>query len=590
VAGTSAGSIIAALIGAGASPEYLRKRIEEIDYGEFLAPFAATPELASRGWLTKSVSKILPGKINQVSKAFYEGALHSSEYIERFVEDSLRELTGKRSTTFSDLILPTYVVATDVQGRNAKVWDRIATPDTPVAYAVRASCSIPFFFPPVDDRYVDGGLLANLPTFVFFEHGEPATTRVLAFGLMSSTDPESCKASPEAYVKAIVDTVIDGAGELQRRLFSVSRVLIDTGDVAATDFDKVTPEINVRLADFGATATREFFRTEHQQLVVSDRSGLLPGMDEVRSVITERLNDNVSRVDIVESDTDYLYKLFPSILYWRLHGIPITSRYPAAGVEARGEVYRRNLLPLLGVKTAELQQAPAYRGYFFNGPSDDGASAIIGPIEKVIEDQDAGTFYSGLASLTAVRALFNAVGFPEPTDEHLPTISAADQRTLLERICKVRQYVTCQANIETVHLSSLSSLTPYVHEFKYRQIPKLIEIYQGARLQLFDPAQVNLSGSKSSLITPPVIEVCGDALVLIEGTTRATWLLKNGFDVMRAIVVKGVTEPLPGDVIPLQHVRVVHNSKRDVARYGDKFKYAYFRRIEETVHLDDDVK
>lgn len=66
-------------------------------------------------------------------------------------------------------------------------------------------------------------------------------------------------------------------------------------------------------------------------------------------------------------------------------------------------------------------------------------------------------------------------------------------------------------------------------------------------------------------------------------------MLKNGHTQMRVVVVKGVTEPLVGDIIPLQHVRVVHNSKRDVRRYGNKFNYAHFRKIEETVHLRNDL-
>ena len=39
----------------------------------------------------------------------------------------------------------------------------------PVAKAVQCSCTFPFVFRPVDDRYVDGGVLSNLPTIVFPE-------------------------------------------------------------------------------------------------------------------------------------------------------------------------------------------------------------------------------------------------------------------------------------------------------------------------------------------------------------------------------------------------------------------------------------
>lgn len=481
-----------------------------MDYSQFLLPFSPSRELADRGKVQKFFARKFSSDLGKVSKAYFEGALHSSEYIERFVEESLMELTGRANLTFADLLLPTYIVATDVQGRTAKVWSSFRTPEESVAQAVRASCSLPFFYPPVSERYIDGGLLANLPTFVFFENGEPATTRVLAFSLTSSKKIENSNFSPRDYIKSIVNTVVDGAGYIQKRLFAVSTISIDTGDILATDFAKINPKINDDLAKSGRSAAHEFFKTEHLQLTEGNRAGLLSGMDEVRSVITERLNENISRVDILEENTDFVYKLFPSILYWRIHGIAVSCRYPSSGADARGEDYRRALLPLLGVEVREIEQRPMFRGYFFNGSDDENASALIGPIEKVVDEQDAATYYSGLPSLTAVKALFNLVDFSNNRDAFIPSVSPADQRDLLQKLATVRQYAGLNLSLETVNIADLKSITPIVHEFKYRQIPKLLEIYDKFNIPPFDPAQVNLLGDKTSLITPPVVELCGD--------------------------------------------------------------------------------
>ena len=88
-------------------------------------------------------------------------------------------------------------------------------------------------------------------------------------------------------------------------------------------FQKINPKVNACLAESGRLAARNFFVAEHTKISEGNRAGLLSGMDEVRSVITERLNDNISRVDIIEDNTDFLFKIFPSILYWCIHGIPI---------------------------------------------------------------------------------------------------------------------------------------------------------------------------------------------------------------------------------------------------------------------------
>src|SRR5262249_7493771 len=119
-----------------------------------------------------------------------DGGLYSSSSIEKWLEERLRELLpdAPRPVRFRDLILPTFIVATDLQASSIKIWNNFDTPQDSVAFAVRASCSIPFFFQAVAQgatRLVDGGLLSNLPAFVFArDHGErPLSDRILAFRL-----------------------------------------------------------------------------------------------------------------------------------------------------------------------------------------------------------------------------------------------------------------------------------------------------------------------------------------------------------------------------------------------------------------------
>src|SRR6185295_15250020 len=170
VAGTSAGSIIAALIGAGATPEFILKHLGNLAFSSLLTnPKGSAINTGILGGILNRVPflrKTLPVKIG-----IYGGG-HSSDAIEQWVDDRLADLLpeAQRPIRFSDLLLPTSVVASNLAGARAKVWSTAITPDDPVALAVRCSCSIPLFFEPVsigNGRYVDGGLLSNLPGFVF---------------------------------------------------------------------------------------------------------------------------------------------------------------------------------------------------------------------------------------------------------------------------------------------------------------------------------------------------------------------------------------------------------------------------------------
>lgn len=87
----------------------------------------------------------------------------SSERIAEFVRDTLGDLT------FEDLNLPLAVVATDLVTGSKKVFKSGS-----LALAVRASCSIPQIYLPVEidgEYYVDGGLSEYLPVETALEQG-----------------------------------------------------------------------------------------------------------------------------------------------------------------------------------------------------------------------------------------------------------------------------------------------------------------------------------------------------------------------------------------------------------------------------------
>jgi predicted acylesterase/phospholipase RssA len=237
VAGASAGAIVAVLIAAGAEPEWLNQQLQELDFGNFLGP----PEGRAKYPISRILSSFAWGQFKQALDLVNYQGLHSGGAIEKWVEDRLQELIPggtKPSITFSDLQMPAAVIAADLrEGRSARYGTR-STPYHSVAAAVRASCSMPFFFQAVDGQ-VDGGVLSNLPAhLVGNEDGERSP--ILAFVL----EDESGRNDPTnltRFTTALAETIVRGAQELQTQLQSELHVIrINTGSIKATDFATIT--------------------------------------------------------------------------------------------------------------------------------------------------------------------------------------------------------------------------------------------------------------------------------------------------------------------------------------------------------------
>ena len=177
VAGTSAGSILAAFVAAGMSADELEGVMERLEYSR-------VPDRGPPG---------LPGVSEGVS-LLRGGGAYEGDYLREFVYEELQQ---RGVTTFGDLrrsdrgadkSLKPYqryklvVMATDItRGRLLRLpWDyrllHLKPDEQLVADAVRASSSIPFYFDPITIRdgktgeettLVDGGMLSNFPVEVF---------------------------------------------------------------------------------------------------------------------------------------------------------------------------------------------------------------------------------------------------------------------------------------------------------------------------------------------------------------------------------------------------------------------------------------
>jgi len=269
VAGTSAGSIVGALIAAGMPTSQIISTMQKLDYEKFKDGDA----LDKFGWPGEGLSLLL-------TKGIYKG-----QYLHSWLTDQLASL-GVR--TFADLRLTEpwaqalppekryklVVVTSDIsRGRLVRLpWDYAEyglNPDEQlVADAVRASMSIPYFYQParLGSRYlVDGAILSNFPIDSFDDTNDWPTFGIKLSARESALMKINPVTNPVNFTTAIFDTMmeahdrmhLDDPKTLARTMF------VDTLGVKTTDFG-IKPAQQKALLESGRAAAMKFLQTKQK--------------------------------------------------------------------------------------------------------------------------------------------------------------------------------------------------------------------------------------------------------------------------------------------------------------------------------------
>ena len=276
VAGTSAGSIIGALVAAGTPSARLLEMMRMLDYNKFQDP-------------------PLLGRLGPLGIAAEVG-IHKGWCRGEYLRSWLREMLGEQNVrTFADLPLRDrgadaairetpgrdyrFVAMTSdiTHGRLARLpWDyperfHIDPDQAPVEDAVRASMAIPFFFQParladhVDGGtawMVDGGMLSNFPVDVF-DRTDGKEPRWPTFGIKLSARPGSEHINQVRGVVTLVRAMLSTMTgfydrmHIERADVVARTIFVDTFGVKATDFnlDRTTAD---RLYASGQHAAAQF--------------------------------------------------------------------------------------------------------------------------------------------------------------------------------------------------------------------------------------------------------------------------------------------------------------------------------------------
>ena len=289
MAGTSAGSIVAALLVAGFDAKGLREVLEHTEYRRFADYGFGEVDRRSRNACGRAGSprRVLPTMAGRAARRSELGnpdatfADIARKDLPADLPEAQREKARYRLRVIASDITPAgcWSSRTTCAGYSE-------TPDGPsievgsfkLADAVRMSMSFPFFFDPVtlyrDGRphlIVDGGVLSNFPVWLF-DSPDPIKRRTWGFRLHQGAGPEQPPYHevprplwPIPLAKAIFASTTEAWDVRMSEASTVRTVSIPTGTVKTLDFS-LGAEDQDYLYTSGYETAREFFRAEPEYM------------------------------------------------------------------------------------------------------------------------------------------------------------------------------------------------------------------------------------------------------------------------------------------------------------------------------------
>lgn len=590
LAGTSAGSIVAAMIAAGASPEQIYDIVKKTNFSELIQSVGKQHKLLTL-YLSPLLGRLPTNIKKYISKeAISRFGIFDSKKIEKFVEDCLFQISGKHNLKFSQLVPDLNIVCADLQSNKMKLWNKQNTPEEPIAKAVSASCSIPIFFTPTDNNYVDGGILSNLPNYLFSK--EPHYNRILCIRNQGNTSNHAIT-SIEEYFQSLVDTIVSGAVDIQQKFTSESyEVTIETGDLSATDFDKIDGSVIDNLISAGAKAMDDFLDAEKSFVKNHpvDSMSVLHTEEQMHSMISYLSLEKHDEICICCDNTYWSWSLFLSVVKWiqdktRVCIFTLKSFQPKYEQEEKA---RRRMLMAMGCVMRELDELPM-NGFFFsnnniwsniiyqkNGNGFNGffmKNIILSPMiqELLIKIKSENNILTSSKSSSNAKNSIDIVQIPEDD--------------VLNMLRNETAYESADLSFETVELSKLTLMNPLIRALKYKQLSLLFDAYSKKQIDRFGSAAFLFNNGKKSLIGPPLVEVHNDKYYVIEGNTRCTYAFRHGMESLRMVVARNVDKQLPcnqDDSYSISQIIISDKKLKGEDRYED-FDYALFRHIEKAL-------
>jgi predicted acylesterase/phospholipase RssA len=613
VAGTSGGSIVAALVAAGATPGYLRQHLQELDFLPLLdQPNKEEIFFTSRLPLWARTLRLMTwGRFRTLANIAKYGGLYNSASLGNWIESRLVELVRPKGSSskvpvlFSELPTPLHIVATDFSTGKPKIWSPETTGDESVTLAVRHSCTIPMFFQPAPSGssiFFDGGAVSNLPAYVLNKQRgssdeRDVLPRILAFRLIA--DAKGARSVPDIsdFIKRLADTVIDSASEIQLQLQpNVYPINIETGAIQSTDFGKVDASAKRFLYGRGMKCVRNFIEGERLNALHGDiTTHEFQGFDEKMLLLVRQMPSCQHTLLAVGPDTYWLDYVFPSLLLLLRRGVAVTAVVPRGDGTALhpDEQRRRQLLELLGVSVINTVDGLPFVGFALDLGT--ARACTILTYHSADESQKATRythekvrFYTADSDPVVLGMMNEQVGSYTVTAKSSSLAlqyAASDPQKLLRRLQTIPAYKSASVGLRRISVNQqIVVMQKRIKEFKALQTRLLMSDLAKHGKRPFGHLEVQLAGVASTIVTPPVLELHAGSLVVIDGSARLHHCFSNGIEEVDAVVIENVAEPLPSDGrFPLGSLRLV-SSTVPIPKNYQNFRESAFRPIERAVH------
>ena len=289
VAGTSAGALIAVLVGLGYTIDELKQILWDIDFHNFM----------DNSW----------GLVRNTKRLLNDYGWYKGDFFRNLVGGYIKDKTGNSESTFEDIdklqkegypFRDIFLIGSNLSTGYSEIFSNEHTPNLCVADAARISMSIPLFFAAVrgmrGDVYVDGGLLDNYAIKIFDRTKYVKTNMVrteyyeeinaalkekprkisdyvynketLGFRLDAETEIAMFRDNAEPpireidsffdYTKALLNTLIDFQNNVHLHSDDWQRTIyIDTLGVSSIDFN-ITDDKKQALVDSGFKHTQDY--------------------------------------------------------------------------------------------------------------------------------------------------------------------------------------------------------------------------------------------------------------------------------------------------------------------------------------------
>ncbi|MGE6140854.1 patatin-like phospholipase family protein [Klebsiella pneumoniae] len=604
LAGASAGSIVAALIAAGGKPEYISNLLIDTDFNGFLSPPIEGDSIYKNNINKLGIIKYIPlKKLSPIKDIIFNSGMHSSSKIQEWLESKLQDILGdyrepssQGVIRFSELKIPLHIIATNILTGLPQIWSTETTPDVSVSYAVRCSCSIPFFFQPISEQnsiYVDGGVISNIPSFIFsklLDEMSVYTKRpnIINFRLTQKTTLLNKPKNIIEYFEKLSNAVVSGGSEVQKILqTSTYNINIDTGNVSSTDFKSIDEQSKSVLHMAGKSAVRHFISNERALFKAGNINATSRGFDEKMLMLIQQIRDCTDELIISEKSCKWLDFIFPTIFIALKKGVKITCLVKESDKENTNEIRFHTLLENISIKIIYVEELP-FNGFLFS-PFKEHTVAIL--------TTNGNNYDAYKNEMVKMYDYFNDRPIIDILKEKIDPswlnieggkfnfiYTPCSDLDLISKLKNVRQYKNSNFSLKDIQVDdNILSMSDSVKEYKVEQIKNFIfDIKNGNRdLEVY---KIELLDGSSSIITPPVLEKINDKFYIIEGNARLFYCFNNGINSIKAVVVENVSDTLPSQKSnPLSKLRLTSLTKTMYQNYTgiDKSK---FRHIESAMH------